>query len=293
MDANPNDQTIELVPTGAALGVEIRGLDVTTLDKETFKEIEKAFRQHQVLVFRNQKLTDAQLLEFARYFGELDLPRKTRIDNDPWIPEHPEIILVSNLKDENDKPLGALGAGEAKWHADMTYIDVPPKAAILYALQVPAAGGNTYFANMYAAYEALPVRLKRAIEGRHAIHDAAHNSAGMRRMGYGEITDVRDTPGARHPLVRTNPRTGRRALFLGRRAHGYIVGMEVSESEALLDELWSHAGDLRFAMSHEWRVGDVLIWNNLSVIHRRDPFDAADRRLMHRTQIKGDEVIIA
>ena len=285
-------EAIAVIPNGRPLGAEIKGADLSKpLGASALAVIHEAWHDHLVLVVREQRLSDPELIAFSENFGELDLPGPNPY-GEPFLPDFLQINVISNVV-EGGRPVGNLGAGEAVWHADMTYIDVPPKAAILYALQVPAAGGNTYFANMYAAYEALPVRLKRAIEGRHAIHDAAHNSAGMRRMGYGEITDVRDTPGARHPLVRTNPRTGRRALFLGRRAHGYIVGMEVSESEALLDELWSHAGDLRFAMSHEWRVGDVLIWNNLSVIHRRDPFDAADRRLMHRTQIKGDEVIIA
>ncbi len=285
-------EAIAVIPNGRPLGAEIKGADLSKpLGASALAVIHEAWHDHLVLVVREQRLSDPELIAFSENFGELDLPGPNPY-GEPFLPDFLQINVISNVV-EGGRPVGNLGAGEAVWHADMTYIDVPPKAAILYALQVPAAGGNTYFANMYAAYEALPVRLKRAIEGRHAIHDAAHNSAGMRRMGYGEITDVRDTPGARHPLVRTNPRTGRRALFLGRRAHGYIVGMEVSESEALLDELWSHAGDLRFAMSHEWRVGDVLIWNNLSVMHRRDPFDAADRRLMHRTQIKGDEVIIA
>ena len=285
-------EAIAVIPNGRPLGAEIKGADLSKpLGASALAVIHEAWHDHLVLVVREQRMSDPELIAFSENFGELDLPGPNPY-GEPFLPDFLQINVISNVV-EGGRPVGNLGAGEAVWHADMTYIDVPPKAAILYALQVPAAGGNTYFANMYAAYEALPVRLKRAIEGRHAIHDAAHNSAGMLRMGYGEITDVRDTPGARHPLVRTNPRTGRRALFLGRRAHGYIVGMEVSESEALLDELWSHAGDLRFAMSHEWRVGDVLIWNNLSVMHRRDPFDAADRRLMHRTQIKGDEVIIA
>ena len=132
----------------------------------------------------------------------------------------------------------------------MTYVDVPPKAALLYALEVPSkrAGGSTYFADMFAAYEALPAGLKKAVEGKIAIHDASRNSAGFLRQGYAEVTDVRKTVGARHPLVRTDPATGRRALFLGRRPNSYVVGLSVAESEALLNALWAHATQSRFAM---------------------------------------------
>jgi taurine dioxygenase len=142
---------------------------------------------------------------------------------------------------------------------------------------------------MFAAYESLPADLKTAVSGKIAVHDASTNSAGMLRKGYKEVTDVRETVGARHPLVRTDGMTGRKALFLGRRPNSYIVGMEVAASESLLDALWLHATQPRFAMCHEWQVGDLLMWNNLSVLHRRDPFDANARRVMHRTQIKGHE----
>jgi len=190
---------------------------------------------------------------------------------------------------EDGKPIGNLGDGEAVWHADMTYVEVPPKAALLHALEIPPTGGNTYFANMFAAYETLPADLQRAAAGKIAVHDASTNSAGMLRKGYKQVTDVREAVGAHHPLLRTDPRSGRKALFLGRRPNAYVLGLSVPESEALLDALWAHATRPRFAMCHVWRVGDVLMWNNLSVLHRRDAFDARSRRIMHRSQIKGDE----
>ncbi len=124
-----------------------------------------------------------------------------------------------------------------------------------------------------------------------AVHDASRNSAGLLRKGYKEVSDVRETKGARHPLVRTDSETGRKAMFLGRRPNSYIVGMSVADSEELLDALWAHATQQRFAMCHEWQVGDLLMWDNLSVLHRRDPFDPSLRRVMHRTQIKGNERI--
>jgi taurine dioxygenase len=133
--------------------------------------------------------------------------------------------------------------------------------------------------------------LKKAAEGKLAVHDASRNSAGVLRKGYKEVTDVRETVGAQHPLVRTERRTGRKALFLGRRPNSYVSGLSVAASEALLDALWAHATEKRFSMCHQWRVGDVLMWNNLAVLHRRDPFDPKTRRVMHRTQVKGDERI--
>jgi taurine dioxygenase len=274
----------------APLGAEIGGIDLSTpLAQDDVEAIEDAWRERLVVVFRGQRLSDPQLLAFSRNFGELDPPGPNPYGK-PFNKLHPEINVISNVI-ENGKPIGNLGDGEAVWHADMTYVDVPPKAAMLHSLEVPPSGGNTYFANMIAAYETLPADLRAAAEAKVAVHDASRNSAGMLRKGYKEVTDVRETVGAHHPLVRTNPKTGRRALFLGRRPNAYVLGLEVADSEALLDSLWAHATQPRFAMCHEWQVGDLLMWNNLSVLHRRDPFDPKSRRVMHRTQIRGDERI--
>jgi taurine dioxygenase len=160
-------------------------------------------------------------------------------------------------------------------------------AAILHALEVPPSGGDTYWANMYLAYETLPPALQKKIEGRKAVHDATYNSAGMMRKGYEEVTDPRKAPGARHPLVRTHPETGRKCLFLGRRRNSCILGMELAESDALLDELWVHATRAELTFRQQWEAGDVLIWDNRCTLHRRDSFDPNARRLMHRTQIKA------
>ena len=284
--------TLSIRNLDAPLGTEVSGIDlskpVSLGDVET---IEDVWCERLVVVFHGQMLSDPQLIAFSRNFGELDPPGPNPY-GEPFNKEHPELNVISNVV-ENGKPIGNLGDGEAVWHADMTYVDVPPKAAMLHSLEVPPpeAGGNTYFANMFAAYETLSADLKKAVGGKIAVHDASTNSAGMLRKGYKEVTDVRQTVGAHHPLVRTEPKTGLKALFLGRRPNAYIVGLEVSESEALLDALWAHATQPRFAMCHEWKVGDVLMWNNLSVLHRRDPFDPKTRRVMHRSQIKGNERI--
>jgi taurine dioxygenase len=273
------------------LGSEIHGLDLSKpLTPEDRAAILEALDRHLVVVARDQHLSDPELLAFSKNFGELDPPGPNPY-GEPFNKQFPEINVISNVV-ENGRPIGGLGAGEAAWHADMTYIDVPPKAAILHALEIPLnGGGNTYFADMYAAYEALPADLKIVIEGKMSVHDASRNSAGILRKGYVEVRDPRETVGVKHPLVRTDAKTGRRALYLGRRHNAYIVGLELAESEALLDRLWAHATEQRFAMCHKWRVGDVLMWNNLAVLHRRDPFDATARRIMHRTQIKGVERI--
>jgi taurine dioxygenase len=276
----------------APLGAEVAGVDLAgPLARDDLDAIEAAWRERLVVAFHGQKLTDPQLIAFSKNFGELDPPGPNPY-GEPFNKAHPELNVISNVV-ENGKPIGNLGDGEAVWHADMTYVEVPPKAALLHALEVPPpeAGGNTYFADMFAAYASLPAHLKKAADGRVAIHDASRNSAGMLRKGYKEVTDVRETVGARHPLVRTDPRSGRKALFLGRRPNAYVVGFGVAESEALLDALWAHATAPRFAMCHRWQAGDVLMWNNLAVLHRRDPFDAKMRRVMHRSQIKGEERI--
>jgi taurine dioxygenase len=277
----------------APLGAEIAEIDLSQpLTRAEIDAIATAWRERLVVVCHGQTLSDPQLIAFSRNFGELDPPGPNPYGQ-PFNKEHPELNVISNVV-ENGKPIGNLGDGEAVWHADMTYVDVPPKAAILHALEVPPpeAGGNTYFANMFAAYEGLPADLKKAVEGKIAVHDASRNSAGMLRKGYNEVADVRETVGAHHPMVRTDPKTGRKALFLGRRPNAYVLGLSVSESEALLDALWAHATQPHLAMCHKWKVGDLLMWNNLSVLHRRDPFDPTTRRVMHRSQIKGNERIV-
>lgn len=267
-----------------ALGAEVSGVDLARpLPPDLFTALRQAWLEHLVLRFRGQTLTDPQLIDFSRQFGELEAPGPNPYGR-PFLPDHPEMNVISNIKVDG-MPIGGLGDGEAIWHADMTYVETPPKGAILYALEVPPEGGDTYWANMVLAYETLPEALKRRIAGREAIHDATYNSAGIMRKGYGEVRDPREAPGARHPLVRVHPETGRSALYLGRRRNSYVVGLELAESERLLDELWAHATQSHLTFRQRWRAGDVLIWDNRCTLHRRDAFDPAARRLMHRTQI--------
>lgn len=277
---------IQVTKLADALGAEISGVDLSQpIAPERFAGIRRAWLDNLVIRFRGQKLSDPQLLAFSRLFGELDPPGPNPLGR-PFLPDHPQMNVISNIKADG-VPIGGLGDGEAIWHADMTYTETPPMAAILHALEVPPSGGDTYWANMYVAYETLPAQLKQRIEGRKAVHDATYNSAGVKRKGYDELADPRAAPGARHDLVRSHPETGRKCLFLGRRRNSYVLGMELGESEALLDVLWAHATQPQFTFRQQWRVGDVLIWDNRCTLHRRDAFDPAARRLLHRTQIKA------
>ena len=277
---------LEIRKIGDALGAEIGGVDLSRpISESAFGRIREAWLEHLVLRFRGHKLTDPQLLEFSRNFGELDPPGPNPLGR-PFLADHPEMNVISNIK-ENGVPIGGLGDGEAIWHADMTYVERPPKAAILYAIEIPPGGGDTYWANLYLAYETLPAELRRRIENLEAVHDATYNSAGVMRKGYKEVTDPRTAPGARHPLVRAHPETGRQSLFLGRRRNSYVLGLDLHESETLLDELWAHATQPRFTFRQQWRVGDVMVWDNRCTLHRRDAFDPRARRLLHRTQIRA------
>jgi taurine dioxygenase len=279
---------IAVKPTGAALGADVTGVDLARpLDDAAFRAIEAAWHAHLVLRFRDQRLDDPGLLAFARRFVELDkapVHAAHDADHDP----HPEISVMSNIKVDG-KSIGNLGHYDAEWHTDMSYNERTPIGSLLYSLEVPPSGGDTGFSNMYTAFETLPGELKRAIIGRSCKHDSSRNSVGDLRKGYQDVTDPREAPGAVHPIVRTHPATRRNALFLGRRRNACIVGLPLAESEDLLNRLWAHAGKPEFAWYQKWQVGDLVMWDNRCTMHRRDAFDPNARRLMHRTQIKGDK----
>jgi taurine dioxygenase len=276
----------QIIPSGKACGAEVRGIDPRALDGAGLALLKEALRDHLVVVIRRQPLTDPQLIALGKQLGELEPPGMSIIGK-PYIDEYPDILVISNIV-EDGQPKGNLGAGEAIWHTDMSYRDTPVSYAMLHALEIPPTGGNTYFANQYATYDTLPAATRKKLDGAILIHDETYNSAGQLRKGFKEITDPREAPGAHHPVFRTHPLTGKRALYLGRRRNGYILGLPLEESERLLDELWAHASKPEFVWCQEWQLGDTLIWDNRALIHRRDPFDPDSRRMMHRVQIRGE-----
>ena len=277
---------IKHCPASKALGAVISGIDLAKpIDGKTVGALKEIWAENLVMIFRNQSLSDDDLIRFSSYFGECE---KAPIGDSvlgPNIP--PEITVVSNVK-ENGKTIGFLGTGELTWHTDMSYIPEPADASGLYAIEVAnGPGGETSFLNMFSAFETLPPSLLAKIKGRTANHDSSYTSAGTLRTGLPEVTDVRKAPGAHHPLLRTHPVTKRTALYLGRRPNSYILNLPVPESETLLDEIWSHTTQEQFVSQHRWAKGDFVFWDNRCVMHRREPFDSGERRIMPRTQLKG------
>jgi len=279
------EAAVEILPTGAVLGAELRGVDLKSLNDSQFAAVLRAFHDHQVILIRNQALEDKDLIAFSRRFGDLDWA-PVQENGRRFVEGMPEIYIVSNVK-VNGEAIGSLGAGEAVWHTDMSYLDVPPIASALYSLEVPPSGGNTSFCSMYAIYDSLSPEMKRRIAGLKIKHDGTYNSGGFLRQGVTPTDDPTKSPGAVHPLVCTHPDTGRQMLYLGRRRNAYLMGLELAESEALLNELWAVAERPEFKWEHVWMIGDLVMWDNRCTMHRRDPFDDSARRVMHRTQIKG------
>jgi taurine dioxygenase len=299
----------QVIPTGAALGAEIRGVDFSLSVPDDVKDaLRKAWADHLVLLVRGQNINDDELLAAAGIFGppheaasrKYHLATGKGIDDKHLLSRHPSIVILSNL-DSNGQPVrdnGDLGSYEVMWHTDNSYVEVPPAGSMLYSLELPpeGAGGDTSFNNQYLAHEELPDDLKRAIAGRSQVHDSSRNSAGVLRPGVKLPTTPEEVQGPVHPLVRVHPVTGKRALYLGRRRDwpsNYVVGMPNSESEALLDALWAHATQPKYGWTHKWQVGDVVLWDNRCCMHYRTEIDTAYRRVMHRTTIKGEALIPA
>lgn len=272
---------IRIRPLPAVAGAEVDCANLSKLTKAEKLTIRAAWLDHLFLVLHDQKLTDDQLVAVSRIFGEPEIAAVAPKDG-----IFQKIAIISNVV-KDGKPIGALGAGELLWHSDHSFNEKPLGASMLYALEVPSEGGNTLFSNMYLALETLPSDLRARIEGRTIKNDGSLNSAGERRTN-AVIDDLRSYEGPSHPIVRTHPETGHNALYLGRRSNAYVNGLSIEASEELLNELWAHATQPRFAWSHKWRVNDLVVWDNRCLMHRRDSFDQGARRVMHRAQCAGD-----
>lgn len=274
-------------PITPAVGAEVSGVDISQIDQISANQLADIFYKHSALLIRDQKLTPEDLVRFSRLLGELD-EAPVNEEGKTAVEGFPEIYVVSNILGDKGKPIGSLGAGEAAWHTDMSYLEQPPKASMLHSLEIPPSGGNTWLAGMYAALAAMPSDLRGRVEGCRIKHDGTFNSAGLLRQGLVESNDPQTSPGTFHPIICRHEDTGHDVLYLGRRRNAYIEGLSIEHSEQLLDELWAHATQAQFTYSHNWRVGDLLLWDNRATLHRRDPFDASARRYMLRTQIKCD-----
>ena len=259
---------------------EIYGADLTACDDTVFDAIHKAHLRYGVIVIRDQHLTPDQQVAFSRRFGPLSI----HVLEDQLLAGHPEILLVTNKK-ENGRFLGIPDLGR-QWHTDQSYQETPALGSMLYALEVPADGsGDTHFADMTAAYEALPEAERRRLDGLQAEHryDHKHENFELNDHQKGRL------PGVIHPLVRTHPETGRKALYLGVQLVKRIVGMAADESAALLEQLHTHCTQSAFVHRHKWRAGDLVFWDNRCTMHAAQPYD--DRlytRHMHRTTVVGD-----
>ncbi|HJY76049.1 MAG TPA: TauD/TfdA family dioxygenase [Burkholderiales bacterium] len=268
----------------ATVGAEVREVDLARAGAKEIAEIKQAWYRHDVLVFRGQKLSDDDLLGFSKHFGTLDPPPNQGAGRKSP-PGYPDVYVVSNVLDDYGEPIGALGDGEAAWHTDMSYVPWPPDASMLYSLEIPPSGGDTSFCSMRVALKKLPRALHERIRRLDIKHDGTYDSGGNLRKGIAASNDPKSSPGTPHPIVIAHPESGEQALYLGRRRNAYIVGLSLEESEWLLDEIWSYAESAVYR--HKWAIGDLVLWDNRTTMHRRDAFDPKSRRVMHRTQIKG------
>ena len=273
------EQDVAIRPLSAVLGAEVVGLDLAQrFDDATRRAVYAAFVRHHVLVFRDQRLAPEQQIAFTQQFGTLErhIARNRGAGN-------PLVHVVSNL-DAAGRPSGKLGS--TRWHTDKSFRPEPSLATILHAITMPPDGGDTCFANMYAAYDALSEGDKAALDDVRVIH-----SWELSRQKIGEratVEEIRDAPPMRHPLVRVHPDTGRKCLFMGEHA-SHFDGRPLAEGRARLAALEAHATQPRFVYRHRWRPGDVLMWDNRCLLHRADQnFDATRHPLvLHRTCLRG------
>lgn len=275
------DSDLTIVSSGGPLGAEVRGVDLSVpLEEPTVSRLRAAWLEHLLLLFRGQKLSDQQLVALARHFGEPHIVTFFDYNRAGMLPE---IEVISNIVVKG-KAMGGGGAGELVWHTDIAMFEYPASATVLYGEEIPPAGGNTRFSNMYAAYETLPQALKNRVEGRRALFDK-----GGGKPGYS--VNSTDNPCAIHPIVSTHPEAGRKALFLGRRDSGLIQGLNAEEASSLREQLWERATRPDLIWEHPWRPGDVLIWDNRCLSQARGAFASNARRVLRRVTIKGEKPV--
>ena len=284
--------TLDIRPFDAALGAEVHGVDLAQdLDDTTFSAIERAYNDHSVLLFRDQNIDEARHIAFSHRFGDLEI----HVLDQYLHPEHPEILIVSNVMDD-DRHVGIYDAGRY-WHTDLSYMAVPSRGSLLYALEVPhdAEGdplGDTLFASTAAAYDALSAGTKRRIAGLEAEFSLANRHAKLVADGDSDaaLSDAHQAkaPPVVHRVVRTHPITGRKSIYVNEGQTSGIVGLPEDEARNLLHELCTHCTRPEFVYRHQWRAGDLVMWDNIPTQHLAIcDYALPQRRYMHRTTLRG------
>ena len=285
--------TLHIRPLEAALGAEVHGVDLSQdLDEATFDAIERAWNHHSVLLFRDQTIDEVRHIAFSRRFGNLEV----HVLDQYLHPEHPEILIVSNVM-EGDRHVGIYDAGRY-WHTDLSYMAVPSRGSLLYAVEVPhdASGeplGDTLFASTAAAYDALPADTRQRISGLKAEFSLANRHAKLVADGdpAAALSDAHQAkaPPVAHKVVRTHPITGRKSIYVNEGQTSRILGLPVEEARDLLRELCAHCTRPEFVYRHRWRAGDLLIWDNIPTQHIAIcDYALPQRRYMHRTTLRGE-----
>lgn len=289
---------ITVTPSGHPFAADLLVPDINSGDPELWAEIERAVTENQVVRLRGLDLSPAEVVAVAKRLGDPTVrgkethegPRVNRRDNKLTDERFPEIGAVSNIV-EDGEPQGAYGNLPLDWHSDMVTRQNPASYTVLYAVEAPSGEGQTVFASSVLAAEALtPGKLAELT--RLTLKNSKGVNAAGRVEGFDEVTDVTTSPGTVHPLVSKHPKTGRPALFLGRRMYAHIPGLSVPDSERLLDEIWAHTTDQKFLWVQDWRPGDLVLFDNYSVLHRREPFAPNSRRLLQQIVLKGSHPII-
>jgi taurine dioxygenase len=301
---DPEFQLFDVIPVNGAFGATLHIDDVRELDDRQTADLRRAWLKYHVVRIRGQQLDDAAQVAFGQRFGDLKitspLPNPlTRADlgqatsglaQAPRDERYPQITIVSNVVDKG-LALGGLGSGELSWHSDMCQFLKPPSATIVYGAEIPPGQGGTSFASVALAAQHLPREELAAVAALSIKQDEIMDSAGYPRAGHAPVTDVTSSPGRVQPLVTRHPETQAPVLFLGRRLYAHVPELAVEESERLLDRLWAHATQPRFVWTHDWEPGDIVIWDNRSVLHKREPFDSNARRMLRRVVVEGSELV--
>ena len=271
---------MEIVPLSPALGAEIRGVDAwRPMPDEVFRRIQNAWHQHLVILLRGQDLDEEQQVRFAERFGPL-----SPIHTEHHSEKNKAVMYIGNRK-KDGKLIGALPLGEMQFHSDQCYKERPAMGTMLYAIEIPEEGGNTLFANAYAAYDALPTEVKRRVEGRKAVQVYDYGGGVLDRAN---MVEPQDGMSFAHPLARTHCATGRKALYVNRLMTHHIEGLPREESERLLGVMFATIERPEFIYEHRWRVGDLLLWDNRCTLHARRDFNPGENRWLRRVTIQGE-----